>query len=80
MPPNSTKYDLITFGITLNFIDIFLKPFITSYLHQTKMYCKEMHEMFKKTPVTLLEPDGYKNKRQLLLTGIGGEWYTNKLR
>ena len=39
-----------------------------------------MHDLFKKTHVTLPEPGYYKIKRQLLLSAIGEEWYINRLR
>ena len=37
---NSTKYDLISFGLTLKFTKSWLKSFNTNYLRQTTMYCE----------------------------------------
>ena len=68
------KDDFISFCLTLNFTDSWLKQFKTNYLSQTTIYCEEMHKLLKKTPISLPEPDDCKNKRQLLLTDIGGEW------
>ena len=44
------------------------------------MYCEEICELFKNNFVTIPEPQpyDYKNKGQLLLTEIGGEWYKKK--
>ena len=42
------------------------------------MFCKEMLELFQKTPVALPKPVGYINKRQMLSTDIGGKWFMDK--
>ena len=72
LSPNSTEESLKIFCLTLNFTDSWLKQFKTNYLSQTKIYCEERHKLFKKKPISLPEPDDCKNKRQLLLTDIGG--------
>ena len=43
------------------------------------MYCEEIHEVFKKIPVTLLGPVDYTHKR-LLLTDAGGKCFINKIQ
>ena len=72
LPSNSTQYGLIYFGLTINFTESWLNYFKYVYLCQKTMYCEEMHDLFKKIPVTLPEPYYYKNRIQLLLTDIGG--------
>ena len=62
LPINSTKNSLISFVVTINFIDSWIKSFKTNYLHQTKIYCEEMHEKFKTPPVILPELDYKKRK------------------
>ena len=51
-------------------------------MRQTEMYCEEMHDLFKKIPVTIPQPkpDDYKKKGKLLFIDIGGEWCINKLQ
>ena len=72
LPYNSTKYVSVSFGLTLNFIDIWLKLLKTNYLHQTRMYCEEMCEFFENIPVAITEPKTYDyiKKIQPLLTDI----------
>ena len=61
---------LVSFVLTLNFVEIWLKSSKNNYLHRTTIYFEEINNQFKKISATLLEPDDYKNKRQLLLTDI----------
>ena len=51
-----------------------------NYQRRTTILCEEMRQLFKNT-VTLPECklDGYKQKRQLLFTNIGIEWYINNI-
>ena len=51
---NSTKDVLVSFGLPLNPIYIWIKSFKTIYLHQTIIYYEYMHDLFKKKPTTLL--------------------------
>ena len=50
---NSTKDVLVSFGLTLNFIDSWLKSPKEKYLPQTTIYCEEMCELFKNITVTI---------------------------
>ena len=68
---NSTKHDLISFGITLNFIEIWLQSFNANFLCRKTMYCEEIHHLVKKIPDTLMELDNYIKKIQLVLTDTG---------
>ena len=54
---------LVSLGITLNFIDSWLKSLKANYLHQRKN-CEEMCELFNKLSVIIPwpEPDYYKKK------------------
>ena len=68
----SKIYALVSLGHTLNLIDSWLQPFEENYSQQKIMYREKNSELFKKIPVTIIEPhtDDYRNKRQTLLTYI----------
>ena len=42
------------------------------------MFCEEIIELFQKIPAALPKPVYYIKKQQILLTYIGGKWFTEK--
>ena len=65
----------------LIFIDSWLHSFKNNFLQQKVMWRDKINGLFKKTTVTILEPQPnyYKNNKKILLTDIAGKWYTNNI-
>ena len=65
---NSTKYVLLSFDLTPNYIYSWLKSLKDNHPHRTTMNCGEIYDLFKNVifAITKPKPDYYKNKIQLL--------------
>ena len=72
IPKNATTKSLKALGATLNFIDIWLKPFVGNYDARCVAYITDMKDMFKKIPQTMIKALTPK-KVHNIMTHIGGE-------
>ena len=59
-------------GVTLNFIDIYLKLFEDNYNARRVAYISKMKKMFKKIPQNMIKALTPKQKSQILMREIGG--------
>ena len=71
---NATTKTLEELCATINFIDIWLKPFEDNYDARRVAYITSMKEMSKQIPQTMIKELTTKQKVQKLMTNIGGGW------
>ena len=65
-----------------NFIDTWLKKLETNYVRHVQAYYDKMKEGLKNITNKKTEqpPEDNKKKCKMLMTNIGGQWYSEKLR
>ena len=66
IPSDSTEEDLKLFGLTTNFIEIWLKSFKTNYESRRVIFYEEILDLFQKITVTLPKPVYYIEKTNVV--------------
>ena len=81
LPGYSTTGSLKSLSVSINFIDKFLKGLESNFSYSCRAHQDKMRELFANSANTNTTPTSldFKNKLQLLLKYIRGEWYINKL-
>ena len=75
---NATVKELKSLGATFNFIDIWLKLLPKNYFARSESYSISMEEMFKQIPQNVEKALTSRERKQKLMTDIGGGWYLKK--
>ena len=78
IPKNVKTKALKALGVTINFVDLWLKLFVETYGARCVVCINGMKEMLKKIPQTMSKALTPK-KNPKLMTDIGGVWYMWKV-
>ena len=75
---DATPKALTSLGVTLNYIDIWIKLFLDNYSARCDVYVNDMKDIFKQILLTMKKSLTPKQKVQKLMIYIGGGWYMGK--
>ena len=79
IPKNVKTKALKALGVTINFVDLWIKLFVETYGARCVVCINGMKEMLKKIPQTMSKALTPKQKFQKLMTDIGGGCYMEKV-